>query len=282
MATPGTAPYNLPAPQLSDQADIEQSVVPLRDRLQVVLPMLVPVGSVVMWMAAAPPQWWLLCNGQDVDAAAYPALAAVLGATGGRIYLPDLRDRLPVGASAGKALKATGGAASVALAVGEIPAHTHDDGSLAAASHSHSDGTLGVASHTHSDGTLAAASHGHGVSITTGGESGDHTHTSYDRGRTDIELGGTGNYAAVTGWGATALLQPTTGRSAGHTHAVNGNTAAVAPDVTGATGAATPDVTGSTGSVAPDVAGLTGSTGGGSAHENMPPWLALNYIIRAT
>lgn len=125
MATTTPAPLLLPAPQLSDGADIEQAVVPLRDRMDAVLKAMVPVGVMAMWLTDTPPLWWLLMNGQDVDATRYPALATVLGSVGGRVILPDLRDRVPLGASATRALKSTGGEAAHVLSTAEMPAHAH-------------------------------------------------------------------------------------------------------------------------------------------------------------
>lgn len=141
MATTGPQPYALPAPQLTDGADIETATVPLRDRLQEVLPLQVPVGALMMWMTDTAPLWWLLCNGQDVDAAQYPRLAAVIAPVGGRIILPDLRGRLPMGASATHALQSTGGAERVKLKSAESGIAVHGHGGAVANSpslaHSH-------------------------------------------------------------------------------------------------------------------------------------------------
>ena len=56
MATPGTAPWLIPAPQLSDSADIETAVVPLRDRVQVLFGQqqaLIDAISANDWVTAA-------------------------------------------------------------------------------------------------------------------------------------------------------------------------------------------------------------------------------------
>jgi hypothetical protein len=56
MATPGTAPWLIPAPQLSDAADIETAVVPLRDRVQVLFGQqqaLIDAISANDWVTAA-------------------------------------------------------------------------------------------------------------------------------------------------------------------------------------------------------------------------------------
>jgi microcystin-dependent protein len=61
-----------------------------------------PVGSVVLWPAAAPPTDWLTCDGASLLRTAYPALFAVLGTTygaadGTHFNVPDYRGRVPVG-----------------------------------------------------------------------------------------------------------------------------------------------------------------------------------------
>lgn len=47
----------------------------------------VPVGTVVMWLAAAAPPGWMFCHGQTFSQAAYPELALVFPG----LTLPDLR-----------------------------------------------------------------------------------------------------------------------------------------------------------------------------------------------
>jgi hypothetical protein len=52
----------------------------------------VPIGTIVAWpVATNPSDWekWLECNGQAIDAAVYPELAALYAPHGGRV--PDLR-----------------------------------------------------------------------------------------------------------------------------------------------------------------------------------------------
>ena len=48
----------------------------------------VPVGSVMEYIGPDAPVGWLLCDGATIDAADYPALAALLGGT----TLPDFHD----------------------------------------------------------------------------------------------------------------------------------------------------------------------------------------------
>jgi microcystin-dependent protein len=110
------------------------------------VPVMVPIGSMMMWPVATAPSGWLICDGGSFSAATYPDLATVLGGT----TLPDMRTRFPVGVGSGHALGATGGAATVALALANIPAHTHSPGTLSIgnndAAHQHPMG------HTHDVG----------------------------------------------------------------------------------------------------------------------------------
>ena len=77
------------------------------------------------------PSGWLLCNGQTVSRTTYANLYSAIGDTWGdgdgstTFEVPDLRDSVPVGVSASKALGTSGGAASVTLVVGNLPAHAH-------------------------------------------------------------------------------------------------------------------------------------------------------------
>jgi microcystin-dependent protein len=77
-----------------------------------------PVGSIVVWPAAAFPTGWLHCNGQAVSRTTYAALFAVISTTYGvgdgstTFNVPDLRQRFPLGVAAsgtGSTLAGTGG-----------------------------------------------------------------------------------------------------------------------------------------------------------------------------
>lgn len=85
---------------------------------------MVPIGSLVMWAAAAAPTGWLICDGSTYSSATYPQLYAVLGST----TLPDMRDRTVVGKSGTKSLNSTGGAADVTLTGTNVPPHYHATG----------------------------------------------------------------------------------------------------------------------------------------------------------
>lgn len=92
----------------------------------------VPVGTVVAFVGATPPDGWLLCDGAPFDPTKYPALQALLGSAS----TPDLTSRFLVGAGQGtglsrRALGERGGEEAHALTESELPSHTHLQGAHA-------------------------------------------------------------------------------------------------------------------------------------------------------
>lgn len=91
-----------------------------------------PTGALLPYAGATPPQGFLLCDGATYAKSLYPALAAVLGATGAgaSFQVPDMRGRVPVGVSAAEPVVASlgksGGEFRHALTVEEMPSHDHD------------------------------------------------------------------------------------------------------------------------------------------------------------
>lgn len=90
----------------------------------------------IMFMALNfTPRNWAACDGRIVSIATNTALFALLGTTYGgngvsTFALPDLRGRVPVGQGIGPGLSPytlgqTGGAETVTLTLGQMPAHTH-------------------------------------------------------------------------------------------------------------------------------------------------------------
>lgn len=135
------------------------------------------------------------------------------------------------------------------------------------------------------------------VGTTYGAGDGSTTFTLPDL-RTRMPVGADGSTYPVGGTGGsetvalTAAQMPTHSHSTpdhahtlSHTHSIprasgtatvaSGTGATVANATSGSTGAASSTTTSS------NNGGNTGSAGSGAAHPNMPPWLGLNFIIRA-
>ena len=171
-----------------------------------------PVGSITMWALATAPTGWQICNG---DAAATAALSTVLGTAN----VPDMRGFVPVGFKTSDdafgTLKGTGGSkTSTATHTHNLASHTHGD------DHVHSGGTGGQsANHYHNTpigfenaptdiaGTgsqlIDLATGGYAVS--TGDNSGDHTHGFTTNSKNDQGYGtNTGGPSDNTSGGSSA------------------------------------------------------------------------------
>lgn len=93
------------------------------------------LGEIRMFGGNFAPVGWALCDGRLLAIAQFEALYSLLGTTYGgdgmtSFALPDLRSRVPVhqgrGAQGNNYIQGQiGGAESVTLKVGEMPAHTH-------------------------------------------------------------------------------------------------------------------------------------------------------------
>ena len=88
-----------------------------------------------------------------------------------------IEGRFLLGANATYSLGSTGGSATVALTVAQLPAHSHGASSASAGAHTHTlSGTAASGgAHTHSASSASAGSHTHTITINSGGA---HTHTA--------------------------------------------------------------------------------------------------------
>ena len=77
------------------------------------------IGELKMWRSSAIPVGWLVCDGSTYNTTTYPFLYAHLGVN----FLPNLEDRVPVGASATKAIRTAGGSEYITAA--NMPTHDH-------------------------------------------------------------------------------------------------------------------------------------------------------------
>ena len=207
-------------------------------------------GTIAMWGTAAAPGGWLLCQGQAVSRTQYSALFSIISTTFGAgdgsstFNLPDMRDCFPVGASTTKALASAGGEATHLLVTAEMPVHNH------------------TATSTGSQGD-----HTHGIPA-----SGNHTHTDSGHTHTYSMIGGSGPWALAGGGQSVVNFTTSTGYAS---LSYSGNI--------GPTGTyyASQTTVGSSGIPPVSVSTSIANTGGGTAHNNLPPYKALNFIIKA-
>jgi microcystin-dependent protein len=162
-------------------AKIAGNAVTLAKLAAAVQEALVPTGSIIAYAGNTAPSGWLLCDGAAFSSATYPALYAVLNNTA---TTPDLRERVPMGASGTVAVRTSGGARKIGL--NDLPAHSHPNTvasvtvagtvavTLAGGDHTHGANTGFTGSHNHAQTVegIASGTHGHGTSGTAGNPTG--------------------------------------------------------------------------------------------------------------
>lgn len=95
-------------------------------------------GMLMMWATGTAPTGWLLCNGSAVSRTTYATLFGVIGTTFGSgdgsttFNLPDLRNKMPIGAGSTYSVASTGGSADAI-----VVSHTHTASTNSAGSHRH-------------------------------------------------------------------------------------------------------------------------------------------------
>jgi len=233
-----------------------------------------PIGIVMMWGADVPPAngKWLLCDGSPQQTAAYPELFAIIGykwgGSGGSFNTPSMGGRFPLGVNASHPISQQGGSEASSL-----PAHNHD------IAHTHGAATTNATDTNHYHG---AVGHSHGISMTTDTQ-GTHSHGDIS-GQSFIISWGLGGEPLSTNWsGASPFPLNTSARTANdgaHAHNVNGNTQNADVGTTWID-AASPNASHAHGFQPPTFNGVSGQAGVAPAGTNMPPFLAIPYIIRA-
>ena len=211
------------------------------------------------------------------------------------VKVPDFRSRAPVGIHTGAANSITAGLTSRtlsdvagtethALVIAELASHTHvmtNPNSLTGISIS----TITAGSHTHTSASHShAMAHTHNIATTATSTTDPTTVTSeYMYGRTGVT---TGKIAVGGDYNGSGYGTATMGS---HTHTFNVPAHSTQGVSTANTSSTTPSATGGT---APSISGGTltdpqhnhattaATTGSGTAHTNLSPIIAVNYIIK--
>lgn len=263
-----------------------------------------PIGQVVAFAGATLPDGWLWCDGSAVSRTTYSALYAALGGASSpwgqgngstTFNVPNVEDRVILGAGNLYALAATGGAASANLA------HTHDGGTLAYA-HTHSTPnhahphTHATPDHAHPH-THTGPSHNHAGPAHTHSTDINHDHNAFTSG---FQAGATVITGAVAPSAGTWDHQHTIDVPALGTTNVTSSSSGTGDTGlggTGATGSALDSASsgsGSSGSALDTAASGSGTTGaaastswsgasgsGLSTQSLLPPYVAMPAIIYA-
>lgn len=251
------------------EAELAHNVIPagsvtVADLSSSVANALAPTGSIMQFAGSSAPAGWLLCDGTAYSTSTYAALFAVIGSAyntsagqsapgAGNFRVPILQGRVPVGFDVGQAsfntLGNTGGANQHTLTTSEMPSHTHTQDS-----HNHSQNAHG---HTIND-------HAHGASISTDGS---HDHEIPSRTTTST------SHSHVTSLRVASAPSPSntndftwTSANGSHNHSITIGVAGLGAN-------------NNTASNNPTTA-TNQNTGGGSAHNNLQPYIVVNYIIK--
>jgi microcystin-dependent protein len=216
-----------------------------------------PIGIIQAFAgSAAPSANWLLCQGQAVSRSTYSSLFGLVGTTYGvgdgstTFNIPNLSGRVPVGRDAGQTefdvLGETGGTKTHTLVTGEIPAHQHD------IQHGHTGSGSVTGSVTVNDNTTDLVTRLTAFSD-AGFSSGINT-TPWNAASPPILTMNTGVVAPLAGMAQSYITEHA------HTATFSGSVSVTVNALA--------------------AGNLSQPAGGGGAHNNLQPYIVLNYIIK--
>lgn len=238
----------------------------------------VPVGALLMWLSNTAPTKWLLCYGQLISLTTYKSL---LDALLGGIAVADLAKDAGVTVTAANGVNLFT-AAGHGLNNGDVILFSNSGGALPAGLSTST--PYYVINKTTNDYQVALEAGGSPVDITTDGTGTHKFHTTFGvpdmRGRFPLgqdDMGGSGANRVVAteadnlnqGSGAETHTL-TTAEIPAHKHDLTINGGAGGSSVLGVVAGTT--ATNNT---------LIANAGSGGAHNNMPPYLTVNFIIYA-
>lgn len=214
-----------------------------------------PIGSVKMYAGESQPSKWLICDGSAVSRNTYAKLFAVIGTRYGAgdgvntFNLPDFSGRTAIGVATTHELAETGGSETVTLTDAQI-AHGH---------------SFTNPTYKATGGAVAEK-----AAFNTGGMSANATHTHKDGVNENSKFAASAGNATcqVLGDKSSSSARETTSANLAHTHQVPAHTHSFTQPTISVN---------SNGSVA----NLHGASSTRTAHSNMQPYLAVNYIIFA-
>ena len=277
-----------------------------------------PVGSITAFWGTSSPDTlkYLLCYGQSVSRSSYAVLFSQIGTTAGAgdgvntFNVPDFRGRVPMGldniggSAAGivagvTTIGARGGEAAHILLTAEMPTHSHGGTSGSGGGHSHnSSASSSAGSHSHTMG--GAGNHNHTINSNTHSHGGyttiigfpQHAHTvggGWPNAKFVYQVPTGSGSAVATSAGAFNAFNAdaTNSSSIEHEHTVTTDSVNHSHDVVGVSthvhtltsdGAHTH--TFSTDAAAAHTHTIS-SEGSNTAHNNLQPYVAVSFLIRA-